>query len=486
MRRYWRTDQPHLGQGLLAIDLDGDADKDLLFTEETCVTLYSMENLGSTDAPVLNNLAPFPAGLFMSYYPSPYLEDVDQDGVKDLLIGLNMNTRIDAYTDFSSSLYLYKNTGTGAYPNFEYQQANFLQDHMIDLSDESAPALADLDLDGDLDLVVGNFINPVNVRGSLTLYQNIGTRSEPRFQWVTDSFANISFTSLYSIRPQFVDLDANGSLDLVFTATAGGVNRLWYVLSAGGTIQFTGQNLFFLPVTLSPGENAMMVDVDLDGMLDVLVGKSTGALYYYRNTGSVSTPSFSLTDDAFLGLGTGTFRQNLSASAADLNSDGQDDLIVGGQDGKLMIFSNFRSATPEVKTNLVFDVYSDLYINKNMGGSARPAVGNLFGFNRPSVVVGNRLGGLQVLINEDASPQGDSPNVKLFPNPIVKGNSLTLIADRNVTVEIFTVLGTRLGQPQVIPGNQAVYFPLKGIAAGVYMARFTADNRSVVIRFVVL
>lgn len=474
------------GKALLAIDLDGDNDKDLLFTEESCTTLYSMENLGTTESPVLNNLAPFPAGLAMNYYPSPYLEDVDHDGVKDLLIGLNLNVRIDAYTDFSSSLFFYKNTGTNALPNFEYQQANFLQDQMIDLSDESAPALADLDLDGDLDLVVGNFLNPINTRGSLTLYQNIGTPTVPRFKWVTDNFANISFTSLYSIRPQFADVDANGSMDMVFTAIAGGINRLWYILSAGGTIQFTGQNLFFLPVALGPGENATMVDVDLDGQLDVVVGKSTGALYYYRNTGSVSTPSFSLANDAFLGLGTGTFRQNLSASAADLDGDGHEDLIVGGQDGKLMIFSDFRSSNPVLETNLVFDAFGSLYTDKNMGGSARTAVGNLFGFNRPSVIVGNRLGGLQVLINEDASPQGDSPNVKLFPNPVVEGNSLTLVADRNVTMEIFTVLGTRLGQPQVLAGNQVINFPLKGITAGVYIARFTAASRSVVIRFVVL
>jgi hypothetical protein len=63
---------------------------------------------------------------------------------------------------------------------------------------------------------------------------------------------------------------------------------------------------------------------------------------------------------------------------------------------------------------------------------------------------------------------------------------LTLLADRSVTVEIFSVLGTQLGQAQTIAGGQPVNFPLQGISAGLYLARFTASGQSVTIRFIVL
>ncbi len=476
------------GKALLSLDLDGDNDKDLLFTEETCGALYSMQNLGTTASPVMSNLAIFPPGISMESYPTPYLEDVDQDGLKDLLIGLNIASRTDAYNDFKSSLWYYKNTGTNVSPSFEYQQSNFLQDEMIDVSDFSAPALADLDLDGDLDLVVGTFINPTNYRGSLTLYINTGTRSLPRFEWVTDNFAGVSFTTLYNMRPQFVDLDQNGSLDLVFTATAGGINRLWYILSSGGAIQFTGQNLYYLDVPVGSGENATLVDIDLDAKLDVLVGTATGALYYYRNTGTGSTNTFSLASNAYLGLDASTARQYLAAAVGDLDDDGREDLLVGDQGGFLSVFNDFRSGDPSPVpvSNLVFDVFSNQYIPKNLGGSARPAIGNLLGVNRPSLVVGNRQGGLQVLHNDNSAPLADILRISLSPNPVREGEPLVLYADRAVTIEILTVLGTRLGKPQSIPGNQWTNFPLQGISAGIYLARFTSGDRTMSIRFVVL
>ncbi len=476
------------GKAMLSLDLDGDNDKDLLFTEESCSSLYSMENVGTAAAPVMGNLNLFPPGLAMDSYPAPYLEDIDHDGLKDLLIGLNLTSRTNAYIDFKSSLWLYKNTGTEAIPNFEYQKSNFLQDEMIDLSDWSAPSLADIDLDGDLDLIVGTYINPVNFRGSLTLYLNIGSRTLPKFQWFTDNYAGISFTSLYNIRPQFVDLDRNGSLDLAFTGVAGGITRLWYILAKNGTLQFDGQNLFYLEVPIGSNENATLADIDLDGRLDVLVGTSTGALYYYRNTGVGTVNSFSLVTNAYLGLAAGTSRQYLAPTIGDLDGDGREDLVVGDQEGKVAVYPDFRSAgnSPVPETNLVYDVYSNQYYSKNLGGSTWPAIGNLLGVNRPSLIVGNRQGGLHLLTNDNASPLSDTPRITLSPNPVKEGDALTISSDRNVTVEIFTVLGTRLGKSQVIPGNQLVNFPLVGIAPGLYVARFTTGSTSVAIRFIVI
>jgi hypothetical protein len=79
----------------------------------------------------------------------------------------------------------------------------------------------------------------------------------------------------------------------------------------------------------------------------------------------------------------------------------------------------------------------------------------------------------------------DSPQVSLSPNPVADGTTLSIRADRSVTFEIFTMLGTRLGQPQLIPGNQQVEFLVQGIAAGLYVARFTSESGSSAIRFVV-
>ena len=117
------------GKALLTLDTDNDGDKDLVFTEVTCSFLYHMENLGTTAAPVLGNTKTFPLDnpIGIATYPAPYLEDVSQDGIVDLVISLNLNTRNQPYNDFKASLWYYKNTGTNQAPAFEFQQSNFLQ-----------------------------------------------------------------------------------------------------------------------------------------------------------------------------------------------------------------------------------------------------------------------------------------------------------------------------------------------------------------------
>lgn len=483
-----RTDH-NAGKAMLSMDTDGDGDRDLLFTEESCATIYRMENLGTTDAPVLNNLDVFPlnSAPLIPFYPSPYFLDVDHDGNKDLLIGLNLTSRNNTYNDFGSSLWRYRNVGTNASPIFQLEQTNFLQNEMIEVGDLSAPAFADIDKDDDMDMLVGTFLNPLEFRGALHLYENIGTSNAPAFRWITNNYANLVYSQLYNIRPQFYDLDRNGSLDLVFTATAGGITRLWYILAGvDGQPSFDGENLLYLEIPIGSSENATVADIDRDGRPDVLVGKNNGALYYYRNTGTGNSLTFSLESDAFLDLASGTSRQNIATAIGDLDGDAREDLVIGDQAGNLVVYPDFRSGGILPESNLVHDSFSNTYIARNFGGNARPAISNLFGVNRPSLVVGNRQGGLHLLQHDNSSPLSDTPEVSLSPNPVAAGEPLTILADRTVTIEIFSAQGSRMSDPQLIQGNQLTNFPLRGLAAGLYLARFTSGSKSVALRFIVL
>ncbi len=77
----------------------------------------------------------------------------------------------------------------------------------------SAPALADLDGDGLLDLVLGR------EAGGLAVYRNAGTRNAPRF--VEDASFTLPLPPMSS--PALADLDGDGALDVLAGSAGGGV-----------------------------------------------------------------------------------------------------------------------------------------------------------------------------------------------------------------------------------------------------------------------
>ena len=476
------------GKALLTLDADNDGDKDLLFTEETCTRVYYMENQGNASSAVMNSVSLFPATnpVGIQLYPAPYLEDLDFDGKIDFIATPNLYARVDLTTNFLQSFWFYKNTGTNQLPVFTYVKNNFLQEDMIEVGDFSTPALTDIDQDGDADLFIGKYVN-TSLRGSISYYQNTGTASAPAYKFITDDFLGLSFLSLYNIKPQFIDLDKNGGIDLVLTATSiqGGVTNVYYMLSKSSTSSsFGGQTLQSSNVTIGLNENITMVDVDEDGKVDMLIGKSTGSLEYWRNTGT----KFWLENAKFLGLGERVARQNLSAAVGDVDNDGSDDIVIGDQAGLLSVYSDFRSnmVTPQPAPVLIYNSLSKSHAIKNLGGRVRPVITNLLGQNKPEIVVGNTLGGLHILKSDNGQASADVPVITLFPNPLSPSQSLSILTDRNARMEIFTVLGQHIGSSLSIIANQVGIYPLQGISPGIYIARFTCGSKTIAHRFIIL
>ncbi len=481
-----------VGKALLAIDVNGDGNKDLLFTEEDCPVLYYLQNSGTTENADMNAAVSFPQGkpAVMPLFPAAFYEDVDFDGKPDLLTSPAMFARTTLNNPFTNSIWFYKNTGTAQSPNFTFVKDNFLQDEMIEVGDYAYPAFVDYDGDGDQDLFIGNYGN-AQFNGVISFYENVGTASSSSFRLVTDDYLSLSLLSQFSMKPQFVDFNGDGNRDLVFlisdpsTLTA---NLLYIPGNNPNSINFEGQEVLPTNFAVSNNENVLIEDIDQDGRMDILVGKSNGSLQYWRNSSINGSFSFSLEDEAFMGLGQSLTRTNLNMSIADMDNDGLQDLIIGDQIGNISIYGDFRGImnSPVPSSNIIFDSFSQTYTTKNLGARIKPVAVSLFNSDKPAIVVGAVGGGLMILKNDGGQQLPNEPEIIIYPNPLPPSEKLGVHSDRNVLMQLFTIMGQKITEPMFIPGNQPSSMEIAGLAAGIYIARFTFAGKSYGRKFIIL
>lgn len=181
------------------VDLDTDGDFDLL-TGDIYGFLYYYQNTGTAGAPAFASPVTTMFSLPLSigdYTATLSMGDVDNDGDKDLFVG-----------SFSGDFHYFPNTGTASAPAFGAEQINPFG-ISIPGDSISVPVLGDLDGDGDFDLLSGSYY------GNFHYYENTGTVAAPNFAAAQiNPFGLMEVYNGISL-PELVDLDSDGDLDLM-------------------------------------------------------------------------------------------------------------------------------------------------------------------------------------------------------------------------------------------------------------------------------
>ena len=483
--------QHNAGKSLLTLDTNNDGARELFFTEEDCTNLYLLSNAGSSTNAQMSSFTLFPstAPLILPFYPSPYLEDVDFDGLADLIISPNLNSRSSLITDFQKSLYFFKNSGSAEVPQFTFSKSNFLQDDMIDVGDFSVPAFFDIDGDGDQDLLVSNYIK-AGQSSQIYQFENIGTIQAPSFKLINEDFFSISTLNEYNLKIQFADMNGDGFRDLVLSSTkkGTGVTSLTFIAnSSADKFAVKDPALKSANFSMNNTDNWLIIDIDQDGINDILMGNDNGKIEYWKNQGSGDINSFTLTNSNFIDLGNINNTQNISLAAGDLDSNGAIDLMVSNQNGTIQLVSNFRSPEKTVNSiNLNNEITQSTY-NQNFGARPWPVVANIFNTTKPAVIIGNSMGGLQVITNEEAKPLPLQTEITIYPNPnSLASNRPTIIkTDRNVFAQIYNLLGQKVSGSLFIIANQEYPVNVSNLPSGIYIAQFTYTESIVSKRFII-
>jgi fibronectin type 3 domain-containing protein len=295
--------------------------------------------------------------------------DLDGDLKADLVFANESN----------GAMYVYQNTsvsGTLTSNSFEFSAG------LSSGAEAHSVALADIDADGKLDVIVTNYTD-----NSLSVFRNLssgpgGILFDSRVVFPTGQ------------RPVTIairDVDGDGKLDIA-VANAWDVNvSVLRNTSSPGVINASS---LAAPVNFStPGANAMtLCDMDGDDKPDMIVGNfGQPNVSFLLNTSSSGTISFGAPVNKAAGGAV------YDVQTGDFDGDGKQDVLVGRDGGFVSVLRN---------TSTTGNINTDTRVDLETGGTSRyVAVGDLDGDGKPDIALVNQsTNKVSIFKNSIASP----------------------------------------------------------------------------------
>lgn len=321
-------------------DLDGDGDGDAIIGNNlTNDPPEYRENTpsGFVELTGLNN--PFDA-FDIDADASPTFVDIDNDGDMDAIIGGKYKNDLSFVRNDNGIFTDLTGTGTpfdGLSSGSSGQQAS--------------PAFIQADTDVDFDLFVGFHNNP-----TVIFFRNSGSITTPIFSNEGDPFGLPVLPGTDS-SPTFGDLDNDGDYEAIVGFNRAGQMRYFDRTSDAPTfIEITGPSNPFDGFAVGSVGNLRhakpdLVDLDHDGDLDLAIGVHSGSssefadgtIAFLENDGSANFTELTGTNNPFDGIKaapTGSNIGNSEPTFVDIDLDGDLDMFVGNADGRVQFFEN--------------------------------------------------------------------------------------------------------------------------------------------------
>lgn len=332
--------------------------------------------------------------------------------------------------------------------------------------------LTALDIDGNssTDLLIGDFgsdrIKLLINADSIFPYTNSKIFEADRFFPSYDnSVSGAIFPAAF-----VVDLDNDNKKDLLFTTNSTSVgdgilaknNVKFYKNSE--TSKFTldqqeGFNYFFdNMIDFGRGANPLFIDINKDGLLDVLAGNRgvlnqnnnqlEGSITYFRNTGTSTQAKFELVDTNYLNLASIPLNINtnepaisIKLTAGDIDGDGDEDLLIGDSEGHLHLFKDNSTSGAAA-----FSLSEVNFQSIEQGTNLAPTLYDINGDSLLDLVVGYSPGVLSYYKNYGSKTKAEYT---------LGVNSLTSVGGNRIELKMNSNAVDRLDSGQIVRLNGA-------------------------------
>lgn len=242
-------------------------------------------------------------------------------------------------------------------------------------------------VDSAIDLTLG-----YDTENRLVSYSSATPSNESAYTLTSSAFNGIDVGS-YSA-PTFVDIDNDGDQDL-FIGESGGTMKYYKNTESATAAAYTLDSSFVGSIDVGSYSTPTFADIDGDGDQDLFVGRSTGEISFYRNTGTASSPTFSLDTSTFNSIDIGSYSAPIFA---DLDADGDKDLLSGELGGTVKYYTNTGSSTSPAYT-----ANTTLFTGIDVGSYSKPSLVNFDKDGRSDLFIGNSSGTLSFYRNTGTS-----------------------------------------------------------------------------------
>lgn len=476
----------HSGSSITVFDNDGDGDMDIILGDIGSPKLTRLINGGTQENAYMTKLeSNFPENdvpVNLDYFVGAYYVDVDADGKRDLIVTPNeMNS-----AESENHVWLYKNVGSDNAPIFRFVKNNFLVEEMAYFNSASHPAFGDINGDGLQDIIMGTggiqLKNGIK-KNRMLLLLNTGTNKNPAYTITDEDYLQFSKYGEQTGRfaPALGDIDNDGDEDLIVGDARGQLYFALNIAGKGKPMVFNTPTYFYSEIFVGQNAKPQIIDLDGDGLKDIVVGEKNNEFNFFKNIGTAALPKFNSEAETLPNtrqagkLFTGNNFETQNGAPYFFKSTNKLLMMMGTEDAGFITYH-------DIEGNLYsgFKKLSEMTGNIKQGRKVTSSLADIDGDGFLEMAVGNERGGLVFYNTTFKSDTVSSTqvtdldlNIKIFPNPTF--DYIFVKSDLNISEAVlYSTSGVKITDIKFNEPNEITNLP-----QGVYFLKIYFAGTSV-------